>query len=296
MTGGLSILMPSYNNTCVQTAQALAAQCRAAAGLDYEILVADDGSEDRKVIEENRRINAIAGCRYLERESNTGRAAIRNFLTRHAKYKRLLYIDSDAAIRNDNYIQNYLHTECKGIVHGGIHNLPDSRGRNSLRYRYEHSRERKLSTKRRNKSPYRSFGTANFMALREIMLQFPFDEHFKEYGYEDVLFGKTLKENGIPVFYIDNPVVIDDFEENGRFVEKTETALRTLHKFSREIDGYSGIIEADKILKKWHLGGLLQSIYRRHGQKMRDKLCRKRPCLFRYNCYRMLYYSGLSAQ
>ena len=58
----LSILIPTFNYVCIDLVRALAAQCEQCPQLDdYEIIVADDGSED-KFIGLNRGINLIPHC------------------------------------------------------------------------------------------------------------------------------------------------------------------------------------------------------------------------------------------
>jgi hypothetical protein len=46
------------------------------------------------------------------------------------------------------------------------------------------------------------------------MLNIPFDERIRNYGYEDVLLGKRLKENKIDILHIDNPLILDNYESN----------------------------------------------------------------------------------
>ena len=79
--------------------------------------------------------------------------------------------------------------------------------------------------KQRQKNPYSDFHTSNFIIKRSIMLQHPLDERFRQYGYEDVLLGKTLKNNHIKIEHIDNPLGYEHFIENWSFVIKTEESL-----------------------------------------------------------------------
>ena len=93
----LSILIPTYNDLCVNLVGALRQQAEHV-GLAYEILVADDGSTDADVIAKNSGINQWEHCQCLRQSQNIGRAAIRNFLARQAQYDHLLFIDSEAAM------------------------------------------------------------------------------------------------------------------------------------------------------------------------------------------------------
>ena len=75
----LSILIPTYNDRCVALVAALHQQAESLA-VDYEVIVADDGSTDADVVADNRRVNELPHCRMIESPHNQGRAAIRNLL------------------------------------------------------------------------------------------------------------------------------------------------------------------------------------------------------------------------
>ena len=92
----LSILIPTYNDACYNLVEELHRQA-CEEDIDYEIIVADDGSTDENTIQTNARINNIPQCSYIMRNENRGRAAIRNFLAKTARYDRLLFMDCDMA-------------------------------------------------------------------------------------------------------------------------------------------------------------------------------------------------------
>ncbi|MBR4857125.1 MAG: glycosyltransferase, partial [Bacteroidaceae bacterium] len=111
--------------------------------IDYEILVADDGSDNAAVVCQNREINAIPHSHYHEMGKNHGRSWIRNWLVGQSKGEFLLFIDSDAEVCNAHFIDNYLrHVEKGAVICGGIlhpeENFSPSR---RLRYRYEKAME-----------------------------------------------------------------------------------------------------------------------------------------------------------
>ena len=90
----------------------------------------------------------------------------------------------------------------------------------NLKYRYEQQFLAKHPIKKRMQQPYASFRTTNFMVRRDLLLAYPFDETFHEYGYEDTLFGKQLKEHGATLIHLDNAATIADYEDNSpRFAE-----------------------------------------------------------------------------
>ena len=53
---GISLLIPTYNDRCLQLARDLWSQAKGL-GVPFELLVGDDGSTDTSVVAANRRIN-----------------------------------------------------------------------------------------------------------------------------------------------------------------------------------------------------------------------------------------------
>lgn len=293
MKSEISILLPTYNNSCYELVKMLSQQCESIDALQYEIIVADDGSTLTDPIIENRHINALPHCQFIERAHNVGRAAIRNVLTSLSQYENLLFLDSDIAIPNPNFIRLYLDNASNSVVYGGISNTFNASLRHNLRYRYERLFESRHPASVRNKKPYLSFRTTNFLATRTIMTAHPFDDDFKAYGYEDVLFGKELKSAHIPLQHIHNPVEITDYENNLLYIEKTEEALRTLSSFQHRIGAYSGILRTTKRIADLHLLPLLSLCYHLWGNSIRRHLCSRHPSLLLYQFYRILYFASL---
>ena len=284
----LSVLIPTYNDVCITLVKALQQQA-ASLGINYEIIVADDGSTDVEAMGKNRLINHIEHCRLIERSENCGRAAIRNFLASQAHYSWLLFIDSDMVVCRDDFLQRYIQSEGYDVVDGGVSIGKVIAG--NLRSIYEKASERHYTAEKRSQSTYRDFHTANFMIRRDLMLRHPFDERFRRYGYEDVLFGKTLQRQGIPILHLDNPLSFEVFESNADFIRKTEEGLQTLHHFCNELKGYSRLLaHAQRLspvlpfIRLWHR--LFRAIERRH-------LTGKHPTLFIFNVYRIGYFVSI---
>ena len=240
---GLSILIPTYNNVCAELVRALQHQASAQEGLAFEVLVADDGSSHRATVRANREaICPLEHCRYIERETNVGRARIRNFLAREAQYDWLLFMDSDMVVRDDCYVARYvdvirkaaLETGMPPVFYGGYsigharEANPDMALERNLRYLFECRSPQNADPHLREQHPYGDFHTSNFLVNRSVMLEHPLDERFVHYGYEDVLWGKTLAEHGVTVRHVANPLSFERFESNMLYVEKTEiTAMPT---------------------------------------------------------------------
>lgn len=312
----ISILIPTYNDECFELVETLQRQCErltstaqsgsnankgggnACAALgSYEIIVADDGSDDKDVVESNRRIDKIENCRYIIYKENRGRAAIRNALAREAKYDCLLFIDSDVTIENADFIERYVvsldETACFNskdrlfCVCGG-YRVPRNDGMNgNLRYMYELACGNSHKVGMRRKNPYKSFNSSNFLVSRNVMEMIPFDERFHLYGYEDVAFGRQLRKAGIEVKHIDNPVAFHKLENNATYVAQTEEGMGNLADFSDILEGYSRLLATVGTLHKWHIDGLCRRVLHPFMRMMRCNLTGGKPSLRLFNVYKL---------
>lgn len=298
MARQLSILIPTFNDTCDTLVENVLEQAASIDDLKYEILVADDGSTDEAVIQVNKKTGTLPGCRYLRREKNRGRAAIRNFLAQEAQYDTLLFIDSDMSIVRDNFLLSYITAHERhphSIVYGGYIVTGNKKELDSnLRYKYEKNAEARHSAEKRRAHPYQDFHTSNFLIPKEIMLRHPLDERFKSYGYEDVFFGKQLEKASIEIVHVDNPAGFCTFEDNRHFLRKTEEGLRTLYTFRNELEGYSTLIRIAKRIENMHLTWLLRRIHLCIQDIERHNLEGKKPSLSFFKCYKLGFYIDLN--
>ncbi|MBF1619416.1 MAG: glycosyltransferase family 2 protein [Prevotella sp.] len=285
----LSILLPVYNCHCEALVTELQRQC-VECGTEFEILVADDGSSVTSYTEHNLRIERLDGVRYITRKQNVGRSAIRNFLISQAQGEWLLFIDGDLTLDNSHFIRRYLQAKSNVVV-GGIRIGGDPNGwKDNLRYRYEKAYEQKNTLQDRQCHATKHFRTTNFLAHKDIMMEHSFDENFVQYGYEDVLFGKSLAMDHIAITHIDNPITLDFFESNSEFLDKTEQSLRTLYTFRNQLKGYSQLLETAEKIKKLHLQKLVNAAYFLVGQRIKKHLQGNNPSIFLFNVYKLMYY------
>lgn len=164
----------------------------------------------------------------------------------------------------------------------------------NLKYRYEQQFLAKHPVKKRMQQPYASFRTTNFMVRRDLLLAYPFDETFHEYGYEDTLFGKQLKEHGATLIHLDNAATIADYEDNATFVAKTEESLRTLAAHAHQLQGYSTLLQTVNKLKRLHLQPLIAFAFGLFKGLLHKNLCSKSPSVFLFNVYKLGYYINLT--
>lgn len=285
----LSVLIPNYNYVCVPLIRQLVPLLQAAA-IDYEVIVADDGSPDKETIQANQVINEIPHCQYIVKPTNTGSASTRNFLATQSRFRWLLFLDADISIPSDLFVKRYLESPDVEVVNGGICIVNDAAWASNLRYRYEKEEEPRHSADRRQQNCYQAFRSTNFLIDREAFRQCPFDERFRMSGYEDVLFGKHLKQQRIAVTHIDNPVQMTTFESNPDYVVKTERSLRTLHQFRDDLRGYSRLLT---FVGNIHIPAILWLIrlwHRLFGALERRNLCGSHPSLTIFKLYRLGYF------
>ena len=258
--------------------------------IDYEILVADDASPDKDAIERNQAINTLPHCRYIVKEQNTGAADTRNFLGRNSRYRWLLFMDCDIVIPDGHFLERYVTDGHEGVVNGGICIVDNNSLRHNLRYLYEKSAEPTHTAERRQSNRYHEFRSTNFLIDREVFKASPFDERFTRSGYEDVLFGKILKQRKVPITHIDNPVMMTSFETNPDYVTKIERSMRTLHTFRQELKGYSRILTFDSGIHIPAIRSLIRLWHRAFGSWERRNLCGANPILRVFALYRLGYY------
>lgn len=287
-------MLPVYNRVCVGMVARLKELCDDVEGLRYEIIAADDGSADRDAVARNKAIGRMEGCRYVVRDTNSGAAATRNFLTGISRYRWLLFVDCDMSVPDDWFIHRYLEAPEAGVVSGGMRTGGKAAdARRSLRCAYERRAQERHTATERRRHPYQAFRSVNFMAERSVMESCPFDERMRR--YEDVMFGRRLEENGVTVCHIDNPLVMDDFESNTRFVEKTEKDMLTLREFYSDMKGYSRMIDITEALSRRHMLWAVKSWHNVFGQAERRLLTGKKAHLRIYDAYKLGFFATCGA-
>ncbi|WP_010419111.1 glycosyltransferase family 2 protein [Anaerophaga thermohalophila] len=248
----ISVCVPVYNADVRSLAHLLYKQAGQLA-VPVELVFIDDGSDEhfRKINQEVHKFG-----RYIELYPNIGRARIRNLFLKYAVYNYLLFLDCDAQIISNDFLENYLSaipSDYADVVICGGKIYPDEKpGRNRrLRWRYGILKE-SFTAKERRRFPNRSFMSNNFLISRQLLVKFPFDESLSGYGHEDTLFGFNLKKNNINIVHIDNPVMNGELETNQEFLSKVNQSLFNL-KRTLEITGYDqNYINDNKLLRFYY--------------------------------------------
>ena len=234
----ISICIPVYNYPVKSLIGSLHQQMKSMGG-DVELVCIDDHS-DESHRQQNAEMLSLAD-KWVYLDENVGRARIRNMFLKYTRGEWLLFLDNDMSI-NDGFLQHYADTlPCNPeVVVGGIDY--DSQKENdhgySLRLRYGKKVESRPA-RIRNRHPYRSFMTGNFMIRRDVLETIGFDDRITGYGHEDTLFGYRLQRHGTKVLHIDNAAV------NGNVDVRL---LQTYHLLQKT--GLTGLVEALYLRRK----------------------------------------------
>ncbi|MBR5335926.1 MAG: glycosyltransferase [Bacteroidaceae bacterium] len=289
----LSILIPTKDYCCRTLVEELCRQANEC-GIDYEIIVGEDGSSP-----ENMALNApvaqLPYCRIVVRQPNVGRSRIRNILAQEARGKNIMFIDSDAAAEQNDILQLYTQAlEEHRVVCGGLyHSKKPQDGNCSLRHRYELAADRQRSAKEREKVPYDRFSTFCFAIRRELFLNIGFDESIRNYGYEDTLFGYELRRRGVAIKHIDAPLLHIGLESNSVYLSKVEESLRTLLQLRDKIEPTT-LLRCYARIESMHLTGAVALAWRMLRPVIRLNLLGRHPSLTLFNIYKIGYYCSIS--
>lgn len=290
----LSILIPEYNYNCIDLVKNLHSQCELIK-ITFEIIVFDDNSLKYK--EQNKGINSLTNCKFIESKKNIGRAEARNKLSNIAQYKYNLFLDSDTMVDNKNFISNYIKNIDKAdIIIGGYKYLNTPPNKTAiLRWKYGLRREQ-VSSKKRNKNPYKSFTSFNFLIKKDIFNIIKFENNIintPSYGHEDTLFGIECKKHNISIYNIENPLVHKNTISNKDYLRNSLLACEKIlsdKKFQeKEVYNEIKIFKIFMIIKKTHLSFLLSFFYKISKKPMEKNLFSNNPKMYIFDLYRLSY-------
>ena len=278
----LSLLIPLHNWDVTQLVRQLHAQLTDAR-IPFEIIIIDDASE-KNYQTLYKSLKNYSSVEIIQNEKNRGRAAIRNLLVSKAKYSYLLFIDCDAGIYSDNFIQQYIDFISQHekiplyVVLGGVAYRNEIPPKNQyLRWYYGRQRE-EVPAQKRKQQPYRSFTPFNLLISKKIYEKITFDNQFTSYGNEDTFFGMQLEELQIPVYHIDNPLYHDGLDENNIYLQKIESSIQNLRWLLQEEKVNESFIKNYRLvyfytkLKRLHLLPLFTLFYRKIAPYLKNRL------------------------
>lgn len=289
----LSVLIPVKDWNPLSLVQSLANQL-IPCGQPFEILISDDSAitESTKI---SGLVSQVPGVIYFCREKPLGRSANRNFLADQAKYQYFLFIDGDAGMAKENYIQNYLNRlDSDSVLCGGTlyNEEPPENPDYLLRWKYGRSREQS-DAKKRQIRPWKSFSTFNFLIPSGVFKGIRFDETIKGYGHEDTIFGINLHQSGVKIVHLNNGLIHLGLEPSSLYLEKIRESGANLYLlYSRKLlpskyIGDMSLLASWKRLKKLHITGLVAAWFRFRRKIIEKRLCGPNPSLLLLDLYKL---------
>jgi hypothetical protein len=292
----LSILIPIYNCNVFPLVFELHKQCLECK-IDFEILCQDDASNSNLNIE-NKKINGLRNCSFIENETNLAHRGNRNLLADSAKFKYLLFIDGDSNVIKNNYIRHFI--DCMkdfDVTYGGrLHPAMCPSDSQKLRWKYGKFMEDK-SVENRIKSPYQSLLFNNTVIKKSCFNKVKFDEKMKKYGHDDTQLSFELSLLKVRVNHIENPVEHGDIDSNTDFSKKMKGSLENLFDLYKEkkIDvKYVKLIRLFTYLEKTKLSIIVSKLYLIFEKIIFKNLDSKNPKLWVFNFFRVGYLCGLN--
>lgn len=284
----ISILIPTYNTVCTEMVKRMkekACKC----GQPYEILLADDASPSMDIRRQNSQIGQWEGCRYIQLQSNVGPARIRNILACEARYECLVFMDADTLPAGDDFLISYIaHFTPGGVVCGGFIYPPQTQYPTCpLRYKYGIKVET-ATAEIRKRNPYTRFIGMNFCADKSVFSKVQFDENM-HFGYEDAHFGGMLKDAGIMIIHIDNPVMHLSPDSSEEYLAKTRKSVRNLWIHRDRIHTPIRLLEMWHKLEKIHLTNTTARIFRMTEKLIVRNLTGKNPSIHVFAFYKLGY-------
>lgn len=291
----LSILIPTRDYDCSKLVETLHAQAKAT-GYPFEIIIGEDGSTPGG-IKLNEALGNLENCNIMVIEKNVGRAKIRNMLAQKASHRNLLFIDSDAVVERDDFIGKYIDNLKKyPVVCGGLYHSDELLWDDcTLRHKYEKKADKRRSAEIRSKTPYDNFATFNFAIHRTLFLEIMFDEKITHYGYEDTLFGHKLRERGIEIKHIDNPLLHIGLESNTVYLAKVEESIKALISIRDRI-GKTKLLSAYEKIERLHLTKPVAWCWQIARPLLYRNLSGNHPTLFLLQIHKLGYFCHLTSK
>ncbi|GHT03560.1 glycosyl transferase [Bacteroidia bacterium] len=281
-----SICIPIYNQKLSLLVHELHRQA-VATGLAFEILLIDDASE-QEYRAENQAIE-LPNVRYIQLEKNIGRAKIRNLLVEESKFPYLIFMDGDMNVASDDYIRNYIPYMKEGVVLVGGHIYESQRPESPKLLHWKYGKTREIAAN--------SFQTCNFLIDKSHFDQVQFTIALDGYGHEDTLFGIQLKEAGIAVQHVHNPLIHLGLNDANVFLNRTENALRNLTKINKLLQdqegNYSRLLRTKNTLDKAGITALVRLLFPIFKPLLRKNLLGKHPSLLVFDVYKFGFFVNL---
>ena len=284
----ISILIPTYNQPCLELVEEMRRQAEALSA-PYEIIVADDGSTDTATLLANQQIASLPHCRCLSPEKNLGPARIRNFLSDAAREPYLLFLDADTFPVRDHFLVDYvIKAAANRVICGGFqYERTTHPAMCPLRYRYG-IRVEERSAEARNRSPYSQFISMSFLIDRRLFERVRFSERM-HFGYEDTYWGMMLEREGVEILHIDNPVWHHTRDTAEGYLDKIRRSVRNLAANRDLLQSHVRLLRWQQKVHALRLEGMVAFLFTCFRKRLERNLKGKTPSLRLFAFYKLGY-------
>lgn len=294
----ISILVPVYNRNVTALVTDLQRQ-GIESGVPFEILVADDASDQTPVKDANGVLGQLARVGYYSLAQNIGVRRLREEMAARAIHPNLLLIDADAAVPDGQYFARYAAlADGKTVVFGGIV-YPAEFRRDNLRWWYGVHRECAPADKF-NRRPGGFLTTFNLLIPRAVFAAASATSAsaadsglLSGYGHEDTLLGMQLERDGVPVLHINNPLLHTGLSDNETFLRQTESAVSNLLALYRSFEPLpllrkrSRLIRMFEWLRRLGLLRVYAAWFSANESALRQQLLSAEPSLRAMDAYKL---------
>lgn len=267
----LSICITSYNNNLESLINRLIDQCNLL-DIKTEICIAD-ASYVPVTQEINSAIAKSAGASYSKFSPKATHGKLKNQLAQKAQYPYLLFINGSMYITQKKYLQNYVEVMQPGvIVNGGITAIGAKPKQEQLLHWQAMNSYYTHDADERALFPFFYLSTNNLLIPRGLFLQDPMPETNNPAELLNYYF--DLKQMGLPIIHIDNPLSTKEFLSNKRFLAAERAYLRLINSWIKEKwDIHKTDIDLPeqkqmRKLERWRLLKLFKAIYAIQSKKL----------------------------
>lgn len=125
-----------------------------------------------------------------------------------------------------------------------------------------------------------------------MLSTYHFPYNVKEYGYEDLVFIKQLKENKVSIKHIENRLIHFNSETSLVFLEKTEKAITTLNQLIKNNKLELKDTKLGKVyslIQFWKFNIFICFLFKKLSKKMINNLTSSNPNLNILHLYKLGY-------
>jgi glycosyltransferase involved in cell wall biosynthesis len=300
----LSVLIPVFQQDVRELVKELQRQLQQS-NISFEIRCLDDFSDlSIRILNRQLSQNGDSGIIYYELSENIGRSAIRNRLSDDARGEFLWFLDCDADARvNPHLVDVFLQQMHKGVLlSGGRIYQREAPADQALMLHWRWGSRRELiDPSLRMKDPVNNFLSNNFVIHSADFQKVRFNTALKGYGYEDTFFARELKDKGIEIIHIRNPVQHTGLEPVDEFLKKIRESLHNLLRLENicaeraiSFPVKSKLVSLHHLLRKWPFKIFSKLLAGSIIAPLSKRLMGRKPGLLLLDLYRISYLLKIS--